>query len=59
MSPPTDCPLTLLLRRLGCAAEAAGAYQAALDLEPTAAERCFILRRVGELKRDSGCEPPP
>ena len=48
-----------LLRRLGRAAEAAGAYQAALDLGPTAAERCFILRRIGELKRDSGCGPLP
>jgi RNA polymerase sigma-70 factor (ECF subfamily) len=48
-----------LLRRLGRAAEAAGAYQAALDLGPTVAERCFILRRIGELKRDSGCGPLP
>jgi RNA polymerase sigma-70 factor (ECF subfamily) len=48
-----------LLRRLGRGAEAVGAYQAALDLGPTAAERCFILRRVGELERDSGCGPAP
>jgi RNA polymerase sigma-70 factor (ECF subfamily) len=40
-----------LLRRLGRDAEAIGAYRAALVLEPTAAERAFILRRIGELSR--------
>lgn len=39
-----------LLRRLGRDAEAAGAYRAALELEPTAAERAFIARRIGELE---------
>jgi len=40
-----------LLRQLGRRADAAGAYQAALQLEPAAAERAFIGRRLRELER--------
>jgi RNA polymerase sigma-70 factor (ECF subfamily) len=36
-----------LLRRLGRDEEAAGAYRAALELEPAAAARSFISRRLG------------
>jgi RNA polymerase sigma-70 factor, ECF subfamily len=39
-----------LLRRLGRAADAADAYQAALQLEPPAPERAFIGRRLRELQ---------
>lgn len=38
-----------LLSRLGRNDEAIGAYRAALELEPAAAERRFIIRRIGEL----------
>jgi RNA polymerase sigma-70 factor (ECF subfamily) len=38
-----------LLRRLGRPADAADAYQAALQLEPPAPERDFIRRRLREL----------
>ena len=38
-----------LLRRLGRDDEAAQAYRAALDLEPAAASRTFISRRIREL----------
>jgi RNA polymerase sigma-70 factor (ECF subfamily) len=38
-----------LLRRLGRAAEAAGAYRSALELEPAAASRSYITRRISEL----------
>jgi RNA polymerase sigma-70 factor, ECF subfamily len=38
-----------LLHRLGRHAEAAGAYQAALDLEPAPAARSFIARRMREI----------
>jgi RNA polymerase sigma-70 factor (ECF subfamily) len=41
-----------LLSRLGRGEEAIGAYQAALELERPAAERAFIIRRVGELTRE-------
>jgi RNA polymerase sigma-70 factor (ECF subfamily) len=40
-----------LLRRLGRDAEAVSAYRAALELEPTAAERAFIARRISALER--------
>jgi RNA polymerase sigma-70 factor (ECF subfamily) len=40
-----------LLRRLGRDDEAAEAYRAALDLEPAAASRSFISRRIRELSR--------
>jgi RNA polymerase sigma-70 factor, ECF subfamily len=39
-----------LLRRLGRDAEAASAYRAALELDPTAAEREFIARRISALE---------
>jgi len=39
-----------LLRRLGRRADAAGAYQAALQLEPPVPERAFIARRLRELQ---------
>jgi len=39
-----------LLARLGRAADAVAAYRAALELEPTAPERAFIARRIGELR---------
>jgi RNA polymerase sigma-70 factor (ECF subfamily) len=39
-----------LLRRLGRRADAAAAYQAALQLEPAAPERAFIARRLHELQ---------
>jgi len=42
-----------LLGRLGRAEDAVLAYRAALELEPTAAERDFIIRRVGELTPDA------
>jgi len=45
-----------LLSRLGRAEDAAGAYRAALELEPTAAERDFIIRRVGELTPDAAAD---
>jgi RNA polymerase sigma-70 factor, ECF subfamily len=38
-----------LLRRLGRTAEAVRAYRSALELEPAAAARSFITRRIGEL----------
>jgi len=38
-----------LLRRLGRDHEAAAAYRAALDLEPAAASRSFVTRRIREL----------
>jgi RNA polymerase sigma-70 factor (ECF subfamily) len=38
-----------LLTRLGRGEEAIGAYRTALELEPPAAERAFIIRRVGQL----------
>ena len=38
-----------LLRRLDRPADAAAAYQAALQLEPAAPERAFIARRLQEL----------
>ncbi len=38
-----------LLSRLGRGEQAAEAYRAALELEPTMAERAFIVRRIGEL----------
>jgi RNA polymerase sigma-70 factor (ECF subfamily) len=38
-----------LLARLGRAGEAAAAYQTALELDPTAAERDFITRRLAAL----------
>jgi RNA polymerase sigma-70 factor, ECF subfamily len=38
-----------LLRRLGCRAEAAVAYEAALQLEPAAPGRAFIGRRLRDL----------
>jgi predicted RNA polymerase sigma factor len=34
---------------LGRAADAVAAYRAALELEPTAPERAFVARRIGEL----------
>lgn len=40
-----------LLRRLGHDGEAADAYRAALDLEPAAASRAFIARRMREITR--------
>jgi RNA polymerase sigma-70 factor (ECF subfamily) len=40
-----------LLRQLGRRADAAGAYQAALQLEPPVPERAFIGRRLRELER--------
>jgi RNA polymerase sigma-70 factor (ECF subfamily) len=40
-----------LLRRLGRDDEAASAYRAALDLEPAAASRSFIARRMREITR--------
>ena len=43
-----------LLRRLGRDDDAAGAYRAALDLEPAAASRSFIARRMREITR--ACE---
>ena len=46
-----------LLSRLGRGEQAAEAYRAALELEPTMAERAFIVRRIGELnpaRTDSG-----
>lgn len=43
-----------LLRRLGRAADAATAYAAALQLEPPAAERAFLRRRIAELDRSEG-----
>jgi RNA polymerase sigma-70 factor, ECF subfamily len=39
-----------LLRRLGRPADAAAAYQAALQLEPAAPEQAFIARRLQELQ---------
>jgi predicted RNA polymerase sigma factor len=39
-----------LLRQLGRRADAAGAYQAALQLEPPVPERAFIGRRLRELR---------
>ncbi|HWG61717.1 MAG TPA: sigma-70 family RNA polymerase sigma factor [Streptosporangiaceae bacterium] len=39
-----------LLHLLGRSAEAADAYQAALELEPTSAERAFIGRRIRETR---------
>jgi predicted RNA polymerase sigma factor len=42
---------------LGRGEHAAEAYRAALELEPTMAERAFIVRRIGELnpaRTDSG-----
>jgi RNA polymerase sigma-70 factor (ECF subfamily) len=39
-----------LLARAGRAADAVAAYRAALELEPTAPERAFIARRIGELR---------
>jgi RNA polymerase sigma-70 factor, ECF subfamily len=44
-----------LLRRLGRESEAADAYRAALGLEPPAASRSYIARRLGELS--AGREP--
>jgi RNA polymerase sigma-70 factor (ECF subfamily) len=38
-----------LLRRLGRHGEAVEAYRAALELEPAAASRSFITRRIREL----------
>jgi RNA polymerase sigma-70 factor (ECF subfamily) len=38
-----------LLKRLGCNGEAIDAYQSALELEPAAASRSFITRRIREL----------
>jgi len=38
-----------LLARLGRPADAVAAYRTALELEPTAPERAFIARRIGEL----------
>jgi RNA polymerase sigma-70 factor, ECF subfamily len=38
-----------LLRRLGRDQEAAGAYRAALDLEPAPAARSFIARRIRDI----------
>jgi len=38
-----------LLRRLGRDSEAAGAYHAALDLEPAPASRSFIVKRIRAL----------
>lgn len=43
-----------LLRRLGRDGDAADAYRAALDLEPAAASRSFIARRLREIAR--ACE---
>ena len=40
-----------LLRRLGRDQEAAGAYRAALDLEPAPAARSFIARRIRDITR--------
>jgi RNA polymerase sigma-70 factor, ECF subfamily len=40
-----------LLRRLGLDQEAAGAYRAALDLEPAPAARSFIARRIRDITR--------
>ena len=37
-----------LLRRLGRTADAAGAYRAALALDPPPAEREFLVRRLSE-----------
>ncbi|MFL6075885.1 MAG: RNA polymerase sigma factor [Mycobacteriales bacterium] len=37
-----------LLARLGRTAEALAAYRAALDLDPTPAERAFVTRRAGQ-----------
>lgn len=45
-----------LLSRLGRGEEAAGAYRTALELDPTAAERGFIIRRIGELTGDAGAD---
>lgn len=43
-----------LLRRLGRHEEAADAYRAALALEPSATDRRFLERRLGEVTRASG-----
>jgi RNA polymerase sigma-70 factor, ECF subfamily len=43
-----------LLRRLGRAGEAAGAYRSALELEPAPASRSFIARRLREVGEDGG-----
>jgi len=42
------------LRRLGRAADAARAYQAALALATTDAERRFLARRLAEVQAESG-----
>jgi RNA polymerase sigma-70 factor (ECF subfamily) len=41
-----------LLRRLGRDSDAVSAYRAALELDPTEAERGFIFRRIRELNQD-------
>ena len=43
-----------LLARLGRARDAVAAYQAALQLEPPAAEQAFIRRRIGQLQEAPG-----
>jgi RNA polymerase sigma-70 factor (ECF subfamily) len=45
-----------LLSRLGRGEEAARAYRTALELDPTAAERGFIIRRIGGLTGDAGAD---
>ncbi|HEY6423463.1 MAG TPA: tetratricopeptide repeat protein [Pseudonocardiaceae bacterium] len=40
-----------LLRRLGRGADALNAYRTALELDPTAAERAFILTRINRPER--------
>jgi RNA polymerase sigma-70 factor (ECF subfamily) len=47
--PPLHVGRAELLRRLGRDVEAAGAYRAALLLEPPEAERAFIARRLRQL----------
>jgi RNA polymerase sigma-70 factor (ECF subfamily) len=49
-----------LLRRLGRHGEAAQEYRAALELTESAAERRFLLRRLGEVSPDGpDCVAPP
>jgi RNA polymerase sigma-70 factor, ECF subfamily len=47
--PPLHVARAELLRQAGRREEAAAAYQAALELEPPAAERAFLSRRLREL----------
>ncbi len=49
LAPGRQRRVQLLGGRLGRGEQAAEAYRAALELEPTMAERAFIVRRIGEL----------